>query len=101
MPDETTSPNHARIERTTQTRTGPLLRTLHLPPEGSPIPDDQIDLPHGAPPQGAGAPPRGLSRRRSESATISQLSIVLHRQTFGVSNGTFTQPADDALIANR
>jgi hypothetical protein len=43
MPDETTSPNHARIERTTQTRTGPLLRTLHLPPEGSPIPDDQID----------------------------------------------------------
>jgi hypothetical protein len=44
MPDETPSPNRARIERRTQARIGRLLRTLHMPPEGSPIPDDQVDL---------------------------------------------------------
>ncbi|KAA2237574.1 hypothetical protein [Salinarimonas soli] len=44
MPDESNAPTRARIERRTQTRIGYLLRTLHMPPEGSPIPDDQVDL---------------------------------------------------------
>lgn len=44
MPDSADSHRNARLDRRTQVRLGLLLRAVHLPPDTSPIPDEQVDL---------------------------------------------------------
>ncbi len=44
MPDRPEPTRQPRLDRPSRARIGVLLRAVHLPPETSPLPDEQVDL---------------------------------------------------------